>query len=515
MLVPTVNPATLAYAAGPRARSPSTGARLIGRRAGGETVIGRSAVRARSYISATPKQIVVPLPDDAADAAASTSSSELRSRRSGRARRRRADVAIDIGGTVARRSRRRSRRRCPRADGRRHRLRESDPRRAIPTDPRCSSALGSTLWQDALLHRARGSRRHDHHRPPAAARHSPRISGSTARPAGRARTRRCSPASLASPPPLSATAPRLRVTVGAQPPRHDPSPRQRRSSALADDLQAKINAASARRVRRTRCVAISGSSCCSSPALRVLSHSTPARRRHDGRRAPTARELRGSRPGQRRREQRQRCGGAAAMSASNAKSPTGAEQNAAAAAAAADSGSACASRADAPTARRAGRRLVARRRPPRRSGSSRGRRRRALARASPRPTEVAAHREELGADWPARVAQCRRAGGVERVRMRSAASGGGAVARRRVCTRLRGTARRSRARSATLHLALSLFADEATERLLAADCLMPSRTLRALRLLDVGERRRRAAAASARLTRRRAGGRLSSRHQPH
>lgn len=40
---------------------------------------------------------------------------------------------------------------------------------------------------------------------------------------------------------------------------------------------------------------------------------------------------------------------------------------------------------------------------------------------------------------------------------------------------------------ASLHLALSLFASDATDRLLAADCLMPSRALRSLRLVDIGD----------------------------
>ncbi|HEY3258082.1 MAG TPA: AAA family ATPase [Gemmatimonadaceae bacterium] len=40
---------------------------------------------------------------------------------------------------------------------------------------------------------------------------------------------------------------------------------------------------------------------------------------------------------------------------------------------------------------------------------------------------------------------------------------------------------------ATLHLALSLFAHDATDRLLAADCMMPGRTLRALRLVNIDE----------------------------
>ncbi|HEX7979877.1 MAG TPA: ATP-binding protein [Gemmatimonadaceae bacterium] len=38
---------------------------------------------------------------------------------------------------------------------------------------------------------------------------------------------------------------------------------------------------------------------------------------------------------------------------------------------------------------------------------------------------------------------------------------------------------------ATLHLALSLYSDDVTDRLLDADCLMPSRRLRVLRLVDV------------------------------
>lgn len=40
---------------------------------------------------------------------------------------------------------------------------------------------------------------------------------------------------------------------------------------------------------------------------------------------------------------------------------------------------------------------------------------------------------------------------------------------------------------ATLHLALALFVDHPADRLLAADCLMPSRPLRALRLVEVRE----------------------------
>jgi ATPase family protein associated with various cellular activities (AAA)/winged helix domain-containing protein len=41
--------------------------------------------------------------------------------------------------------------------------------------------------------------------------------------------------------------------------------------------------------------------------------------------------------------------------------------------------------------------------------------------------------------------------------------------------------------SATLHLALSLFREDVTDRLLAADCLLPSRPLRAFHLIETGE----------------------------
>ena len=62
MLVPTVDPATLAYAAGPPRMLTINGERLIGPTTGGETVIGRSAVARARYAAATPKQLIVPVP---------------------------------------------------------------------------------------------------------------------------------------------------------------------------------------------------------------------------------------------------------------------------------------------------------------------------------------------------------------------------------------------------------------------------------------------------------------------
>jgi hypothetical protein len=60
MLVPTVAPPT--YTAGPPRHLTITGKRLISPSPGGETVIGRSVVARTSYTSATPTQLVVPIP---------------------------------------------------------------------------------------------------------------------------------------------------------------------------------------------------------------------------------------------------------------------------------------------------------------------------------------------------------------------------------------------------------------------------------------------------------------------
>ena len=63
MLVPAVNPATLAYAGGPPRMLTIQGTRLIGTSAGGETVIGRASIARDAYVAATPTHITVPIPD--------------------------------------------------------------------------------------------------------------------------------------------------------------------------------------------------------------------------------------------------------------------------------------------------------------------------------------------------------------------------------------------------------------------------------------------------------------------
>jgi Pvc16 N-terminal domain len=62
MLVPAVNPATLAYAAGPPRTLTIDGSRLAGTGPGGEVVIGRSSVPRSAYVSESESQLVVPVP---------------------------------------------------------------------------------------------------------------------------------------------------------------------------------------------------------------------------------------------------------------------------------------------------------------------------------------------------------------------------------------------------------------------------------------------------------------------
>jgi hypothetical protein len=62
MLVPSVDPAKVVYAAAPSRRLTIEGTRLIPTGAGGETMVGRSTVPRSAYLSETPIKIVVPVP---------------------------------------------------------------------------------------------------------------------------------------------------------------------------------------------------------------------------------------------------------------------------------------------------------------------------------------------------------------------------------------------------------------------------------------------------------------------
>lgn len=62
MLVPWVDDTGLTYAALPTRRLTITGSRLIPAGGGGETIIGRSTIPRDTYLSATPTQLIVPIP---------------------------------------------------------------------------------------------------------------------------------------------------------------------------------------------------------------------------------------------------------------------------------------------------------------------------------------------------------------------------------------------------------------------------------------------------------------------
>ncbi|MEX3636130.1 DUF4255 domain-containing protein [Paraburkholderia sp. BR14427] len=63
MLVPMVDPASLGYVAGLPRQIAVNGERLSGPAPRGQTMIGRAVVPSTDYLSATPKKIVVPVPD--------------------------------------------------------------------------------------------------------------------------------------------------------------------------------------------------------------------------------------------------------------------------------------------------------------------------------------------------------------------------------------------------------------------------------------------------------------------
>jgi hypothetical protein len=249
MLVPSVNPATIAYAAGPR-RVTINGTRLIGTIPGGETMIGRSAVPRASYISATPTQIVVPIPDTLPTRAVQTIVGTVLPDPIvlGAAAQ---TIAVNIGGTVHNVT---------------ANLPGSIPRAsaagilanlihdADPADPRFTGARVD-LWHDALVIVPGGLTDTITITPTGGSQFAANL-GLVGAPLPGADSALISGV-LGSPPSISATAPQLRVTVGAQPALTVSLTKPTTLAALADDLQAKINTGAAPEYSNAR-VAISG-----------------------------------------------------------------------------------------------------------------------------------------------------------------------------------------------------------------------------------------------------------------
>ena len=233
MLVPSVNPALVAYAAGPR-RLTIQGTRLIGTTPGGETVIGRSAVARGDYISATPKQIVVPIPDSLptrgvnvvigaplADPVAIGAGVQT--------------LAVTIGGTT-------------------HNVTANLPpsivrgtaaamlanliHDAAPTDPMFTNTRVD-LWHDRLVIVPGGLTNAIAIAPVGGSTFAADLGLTAALPPGAASA--LVSGDLGSPPPLSSPAPHVRLTIGAQPPMTVSVAKTTSLAALADDLQTAIN----------------------------------------------------------------------------------------------------------------------------------------------------------------------------------------------------------------------------------------------------------------------------------
>jgi len=233
MLVPSVNPLAIVYAAGPR-RLTITGVRLIGTMPGGETVIGRSAIPRASYISATPTQIVVPVPDTLPTRAVQTIVGAVIP-----------DpivvgatpqFSVNIGGTIHNIT---------------PNLPASIPRDtaasilanlihdAAPTDPRFAGTRVD-LWHNALVVVPGGLTDTIAITPLAGSPFVANLGLTVAPPAGAGSA--LISGALASPPVMSAVVPQLLVKIGALAPVPISLAKPTTLGALADDLQAKINA---------------------------------------------------------------------------------------------------------------------------------------------------------------------------------------------------------------------------------------------------------------------------------
>lgn len=234
MLVPAVNPATLAYAGGPPRTLTIQGTRLIGTTPGGETVIGRAAVDRAAYVGATPTQITVPIPDtlpargvhlllgaplpDPIPLGAGAQT-----------------LQITIGGVL----------RTVTAN-----LPASVPRAtaagilaglvhdALATDPHFTGTRVD-LWHNRLLIVPGGLTSTVIITSPVGLTFAADLGLAAAQPPGA--TTALVSGSLGSPPALSSPTPRVRLTVGAQPPITVPIAPATSLAALADALQATIN----------------------------------------------------------------------------------------------------------------------------------------------------------------------------------------------------------------------------------------------------------------------------------
>jgi hypothetical protein len=258
MIVPFVDPALLGYAAGPPRTLTIQGTRLLGVPPSGETVIGRAAVSAGAYVTATPTQLVVPIPDALpAQGVGSRRGSMLAPAVPLGPGAKTLDV--NIAGTI----------RTVTAN-----LAGSIPREGVaqmlaglihdagtapitvPDDPRFTGARVD-LWHDRLLVVPGGLTGSVDITSPGGLSFAGDLGLTAAQPPGTGSA--AVSGALDSPPPLSAPAPRLTVRIGLQPPVVVDVPKATSLAALADDLQAAINAASPLAEYASALVGVTGS----------------------------------------------------------------------------------------------------------------------------------------------------------------------------------------------------------------------------------------------------------------
>jgi hypothetical protein len=257
MLVPTVSPA-IGYSALPTRRLTIGGARLVGPARGGETMIGRSAVPRDRYLSAAPVSIGVPVPDTLPTQGvhAVVGAPLLPSIALGPDAQ---TLDINIGGTVRTVTAHLT---SPVALETVASILQGLIHDAGVLPPPAAPDRGFTearvdLWHDQLVIVPGGLTDTIGITSPGLLTFAKELGLAAPQPPGA--TSAYVSGELGSPPPLSALVPRVRLAVGAQPPVTVPVPKTTSLAALADALQAKINAAAPAVEYAGAVVAVTGS----------------------------------------------------------------------------------------------------------------------------------------------------------------------------------------------------------------------------------------------------------------
>ncbi len=241
MLVPSVDPGTLAYVAGPPRRLTINGTRLLPTGPGGETMIGRSPVTRSSYLPASsPTQLLVPVPAtlptrDVQVVVGGPLADPVPIGAGPRV------LRITIGGTVLTQSRTIAATTLPLADvaGIVEGMINDAGSQASPPDPRFGDAR-VVLWQGRLLVVPGDLTSTISIDSPGGPGFAAALKLDVAQPPGAGNA--CVSGVLGSPPPLSSPAPRIQVKIGAAAPVVVDIASSTSLDGLASDLQAKLNA---------------------------------------------------------------------------------------------------------------------------------------------------------------------------------------------------------------------------------------------------------------------------------